>query len=102
MMASGLIDIATKIKPASAAAPPPTMTKKLLHGSNMKCASLIFEFQDEHRAGTFFAIAAVAANCQGSETCGKSTPTLILPYDVRCAFGTQVSALRGIYVYAIP
>ncbi len=30
-MLSGLIDIATKINPASAAVPPPTMTKKLSH-----------------------------------------------------------------------
>ena len=35
-MTSGLIDIATKIKPASAAAPLPTMTKKLSHRSNIK------------------------------------------------------------------
>jgi hypothetical protein len=34
-MISGLIDIATKIKPASAAAPPPTMEKKELHCSDI-------------------------------------------------------------------
>ena len=34
-MPSGLIDIATKISPASAAAPPPTMTKKLVHCSSI-------------------------------------------------------------------
>src|SRR5579864_2082055 len=38
MMISGLIDIATKINPASAAAPPPTMTKKLFHCSAMRCS----------------------------------------------------------------
>jgi hypothetical protein len=31
------MDIATKIKPASAAAPPPTITKKLFH-----CANIFF------------------------------------------------------------
>src|SRR6478736_5973377 len=35
-MILGLIDIATKINPASAAAPPPTMTKKLLHRSSIE------------------------------------------------------------------